>query len=452
MTGWTPSTCTASKYEATLGTTITGFVNAGYMSVDHTKNPAVLTIKKEMPLDKVGKHTYSIVPYTFGKETKLTNSKWAATVELELIHPCKAAVAAVPTVEKQTYIIGKAALVLNWAAFTFTPTSPCNDGSTIAFPTHYAGTYARQGTALTNEEKNTPPVTIAVVDSKKSWKIETDGKAYAGTYHLVLTASYDGTALSKTQTIVLTIQEECEPPTVKLPDVSKASYKWAPGQAPLTIKVPALTLTPTTCKITYVVTIPKALKDLAKVSAENGDIMVAGAAPPTLVGKYKFTVQGKTAGGILIEAGKYELEFELKEAKKKPAGDLVTTVTSVANAAATAARGPRGPRPTRGGGPKLPGKTGGGTTPTGGDSGTGKGPGGKDGGKGPGGDKGGKDSFDVDGGGEGGKDEFGGSDFAEGDGGDGGGDGGDGGGEDEGKDSSADFSLHDGVESFDFSI
>lgn len=354
-------------------------------------------------------------------------------------------------VESKAYVVGaETPLVIPWAAFTFSPTSPCNDGTTIPFPTNYAGTWARTvpDTAFTDEEAATPPITIETIDNVKSWKVNTDAKTYLGTYKLTLTASYGGTALTKAQVIELTIQEECEPPTVTLPDLKDAKYSWTPGKAPLTIKVPVLTVVPSTCAVTYVVSIPEKLEGIAKVDTETGDIKVSGAASPSLAGAYEFVVQGKTPAGELIPNSKFTLDFTLGEQKKKPAGDLVSQITTVAGTAATAAFRPRPPvqpsgssiKPTV---PKPAQGTGTGAKASGKIE-TGKGPaGGAEGGptgKGEAKTKAGGENFDVDTGAGGeGADDFGGGDFGEGETATG----------EESTDAALDFQ---GVESFDFSI
>lgn len=210
--------------------------------------------------------------------------------------------------------------------------------------------------------------------------------------------------------------------------------------------MPALTVVPSKCKITYVITIPKAIKDIASVD-DNGDIKIGGAAKPDMAGKYDFTVQAKSPKGVEIPGAKYTLKFTLVNAKKKEGGgELITTISTIGSVAATAAsasaaaRGPRGPRPS---GPRpSPVKVDGGSvsidgTKPGKPGGKVEG-GGKVDGKGPDGKSGGGESFDVEGGGGAeGEGDFGGSDFGEG---------GEGG---EGEDSNLQF---EGVNDFDFSI
>lgn len=127
------------------------------------------------------------------------------------------------------------------------------------------------------------------------------------------------------------------------------------GSAPITIDVPALTVAPSTCKITYVITIPKAIKDIATVK-DDGDIKIGGATLPDMIGKHEFSVQVKTPGGVEIEGAKYTINLTiLKAEKKEKGGELITTVSTlgaIASSAAGAAamRGPP-PTPTRGGPP-----------------------------------------------------------------------------------------------------
>jgi hypothetical protein len=122
-----------------------------------------------------------------------------ATVTVKLVHPCDSAVATVPEVKALTYVLDqKTALTQDWTAFTFTPTAPCNDGTMIAFPTHYTGTWARTSpkTAFTTEEAKTPPITItstAATSTKKafkSWVVSATKDTYKGVYKLTLTAKH----------------------------------------------------------------------------------------------------------------------------------------------------------------------------------------------------------------------------------------------------------------------
>lgn len=57
--GWKPDFCYPSKYtEATLQKELKDL--ASYYTMDYSKHPATITIKKDWPLDKVGTYTFEV--------------------------------------------------------------------------------------------------------------------------------------------------------------------------------------------------------------------------------------------------------------------------------------------------------------------------------------------------------------------------------------------------------
>jgi hypothetical protein len=284
--------------------------------------------------------TYSIVikPYTYAQATLLASTFWA-TVTVKLVHPCDSAVATVPTVKALTYVLDqKTALTQNWAAFTFTPTTPCNDGTTIAFPTHYTGTWARTSpkTAFTTKENLTPPIKItstAATSTKKaykSWVVSSSLATYKGVYSLTLTAKHGTVALSKAQVITLNIVDQCDAPAIVKP-ANPAASKYVMNAGKITyfpIKIITATLSKIhdtkkqkVCKFTYTITVPTELKKVATYDAAKGvGLKALGSTKP---GKYSITVQAKV-GTVAMTNGKYTMTFNFEKA---PENKISSTIT-----------------------------------------------------------------------------------------------------------------------------
>jgi hypothetical protein len=294
-----PAVCIPSKYTLVVesGSNTESMVTNNYFTFDSTKGTMVLS--KSTPLDKVGEYKWTAKPWTTGLKTELTDAKYLATFTLTLKHPCDNAKATVPVVSAQKYILGsKTALELKWEKFTFSPATPCNDGTNIKFPDHYTATWKRllPITEFTTKELETPPIsTVTATDGSKSWKILASKETYIGNYELTLQAKYGTFEVPSAQVISLEIYDECEPPTLKMPEIPKTVYEYTLGTKAVVINVPVITVTPTTCKITYAMDIPAPLAGIVKFA--DNKVNVAGFDAKAKPGTYTFKFMPKTPKG-----------------------------------------------------------------------------------------------------------------------------------------------------------
>lgn len=104
--GWTPSICYPRKYDIhTANSNFAAWASAGHLKFDYSTEawePSYI-VSKAFPLDKVGTYSFKITPYTRGAQTKLTDSKYLATVNLTIHHPCKKAVVTWALTHKNVY-------------------------------------------------------------------------------------------------------------------------------------------------------------------------------------------------------------------------------------------------------------------------------------------------------------------------------------------------------------
>lgn len=152
--------------------------------------------------------------------------------------------------------------------------------------------------------------------------------------------------------------------------------------------------TPSECRLTYAVNIPKELKDVAKLNAD-GNIVLSGNGKNIKANTYKFTVTTKTPKGVVLTKATYDISIVIAAAISRGPGDIVATLGPVTGAITNAAVASRAGASARMGRPRpsLPSRTGPSPPPSGGAGGKSAGPGPKGDGKPSGGAKGGK-SFD----------------------------------------------------------
>lgn len=166
---------------------------------------------------------------------------------------------------------------------------------------------------------------------------------FAGKYVIKAFAKWKTYMLAPSQDWSVTIVDQCEPPTFTLPAKLAKNPRWAVGTGDATLKIPKVKVVPARCRTSYAVTIPKELKEVAKVN-DKGDIVLAGIPKrPIKAGTYKFKIQAKTQLGEKIDKAVFDFAIDLVE-KKKPAAEAVITtiaattgVAAIANAAASAA-------------------------------------------------------------------------------------------------------------------
>lgn len=299
MSSFNPTICVPSKYTTVIASASNteSMVSSNYFTFDNTKG--TLVVSKSTPLDKVGEYKWTAKPWTTGLKTELTDAKFLGSFTLTLKHPCENAKATVPTVKAQKYILGsETALELKWEKFTFTPATPCNDGTNIKFPDHYTGTFKRVNpkTEFTTKENETPPISIVTAtDGSKSWKILASKETYLGDYELTLQAKYGTFAVPSAQVISVEIYDECEPPTLKMPEIPKTIYEYTMGTKEVVINVPVITVTPTKCKITYAIDIPAPLAGIVKFA--DNKVKAAGSDAKAKPGVYTFKFMPKTPKG-----------------------------------------------------------------------------------------------------------------------------------------------------------
>lgn len=94
-------------------------------------------------------------------------------------------------------------------------------------------------------------------------------------YEVTLTANYNKVDLVASQTFKLTIIDQCEPSKFTVPAVSDIEWKWHIADNDETFTLPKIATVPARCEITYAVTIPKALKDVATYDKKGG-LVLAG--------------------------------------------------------------------------------------------------------------------------------------------------------------------------------
>jgi len=210
-----------------------------------------------------------------------------------------------------------------------------------------------------------PPIKVTETEEedgvtpKKQWTIETPCDDCRGTYEVTLTANYNKVDLVASQSFKLVIIDQCEPSKFTVPSTAAIEWKWHIADTEEIFKLPKVATVPARCEITYEVTIPKALKDVATYN-DKGGLVLDGFTSGSNLGDYKFKVQVITPAGFVLDKAKYEVAFSLKAQKKKTPQELLSTVAAAtgvlgvasgvaasAAAAAGSAGRPRPPRPGR---------------------------------------------------------------------------------------------------------
>lgn len=294
ITGFTPSLCLPQKYQlGAFPADLQGLVDSGHLvfETNAVRETGKITVKKDFPYAKAGTYTFTARPYSTGLAT-LLGTDYVGTVNLVLHHACEIATATLQEDKRfteQEYTVGITKPIhLLWHAYAFAPSDPCNDGSTIQFPDNYTGTWRRivpdpenEGKfvedALTVAQMLKPPIKVTETDDddkKKQWTIDTACDDCRGVYEVTLTANYNKVDLVASQTFKLTIIDQCEPSKFTVPAaVSGVEWKWHIADTEETFMLPKIATVPARCEITYAVTIPKALKDVATYDKKGGLVL-----------------------------------------------------------------------------------------------------------------------------------------------------------------------------------
>lgn len=125
-------------------------------------------------------------------------------------------------------------------------------------------------------------------------------------------AKWKGYKLTPSWDQKITITDQCEPISKHtLPAAPKKNPKWTMGGNSLEIKLLKVVTVPSRCKLTFAVTIPKELKDVAKVN-KAGDIVLAGRPKkPIKADTYTFKIQAKSPRGVVIDKAVFDMSVDI---------------------------------------------------------------------------------------------------------------------------------------------
>lgn len=130
----------------------------------------------------------------------------------------------------------------------------------------------------------------------RTFTVSTSDYSLAGDYSLTVTpktATAEDAISGVTLTIALKITDPCEPPGITASTVAVSTYQLNRDQ--ITIAWPAWTLNPSTCSITYAVSIPSAISSIAACNVNSKTCNIVGDYTKTsTVGSHSITVTGVT--------------------------------------------------------------------------------------------------------------------------------------------------------------